>query len=60
MDHPSTITTDENIEAIERIVMHDRQVSVRRLSYELPIPTPTVYEIMSNHLNIKISARWVP
>ena len=23
MDHPSTITTDENVEAVERIVMRD-------------------------------------
>ena len=27
----STITADQNIEAIERIVMRDRQISVRRL-----------------------------
>ena len=41
--------------------MHNRQFSVRRLSYELPIPTTTVYEIISNHLGMKkISTRWVP
>ena len=44
--------------------MHDRQISVRRLAYELPIPTTTtttVYEIMSNHLGMKkVSTRWVP
>ena len=26
MGHPSTITTDENIQAVERIVMHDRHI----------------------------------
>ena len=58
---PSTITTDQNIEAVERIVMPDRQVSVRRLVYELTTPTTTVYEIMSNHLGMKkVSIRWVP
>ena len=58
---PSTITTDENIEAVERIVMRDRQISVRRVAYELGIPTTTVYETMSNHLGMKkVATRWVP
>ena len=35
MGHPSTITADENIEAVERIVMRDRQISIRRLAEEL-------------------------
>ena len=35
MGRPSTITIDENIEAVEQIVMRNRQVSVRRLAYEL-------------------------
>jgi hypothetical protein len=46
--HPSTTTTDENIGAVEQIVMRDRQISVRRVAYELGISTTTVYEIMSN------------
>ena len=50
---PSTITIDENIQAVERIVMHDRQISVRHVAYDLAIPTTTVYEIMSNHLGMK-------
>ena len=32
MGHTSTITTQENIEAVERIVMRNRQVSVRRVA----------------------------
>ena len=36
---PSTITTDENIEAVERIVIRDRQISIRHQAYELAIPT---------------------
>ena len=56
---PSTITTDENIETVERIGMCDRQISVRHLAYELPIPTTTVYEIMANDLGMKkVSTRW--
>ena len=57
---PSTISTNENIEAIEQIVMRDWQICVRRLAYELPIPTATVYEIMSNHLGMKkVFTKWV-
>ena len=48
---PSIITTDHNIEAIERMIMRDQQISVRRVAYESPFPTTTiVYEIITNHL----------
>ena len=50
---PSTITTDQNTQAVERIAMRDRQISVCHLAQELSIPTTTVYEIMSNHLGMK-------
>ena len=41
--------------------MHDRQVSIGRLAYELAIPTTTVYEIMGNCLGMKkVSTRWIP
>jgi transposase len=46
---PSTTITDENIEAVERIVMRDRQISVRRVADELGIPKISVHEIMNNH-----------
>ena len=56
MGHPSTITADKNIEAVERIVMRDRQISIRRPHEELPI----IHEIMNNHISMKkICARWV-
>ena len=58
---PSTIAIHQNIKVVERIVTPVRQISVRRLAYELPIPTTTVYEIVSNHLGMKkISTRRVP
>ena len=66
MTHPSTITIDQSIETVERIVMRDRQISVRCIVYELDIPTTTtttttVCEIMNNHLGMKkVSTRWVP
>ena len=50
---PSSITTDENVEALEQIGMRDRKISVRVLAHELAFPTTTVYEIMSNHLDMK-------
>ena len=33
MDPSSTITANENIEAVERIVVRDRQISIRRVAY---------------------------
>ena len=61
MDHPSTITANENIEAVERIVMRDRQISIRRVAYELGIPKTTIHEIMNNHMGMKkVCTRWVP
>ena len=61
MSHPSTITADENIETIERIVMRDRQISVRRLAEELGIPKTTIHEIMNDHMGIKkVCTRWIP
>ena len=57
---PSIITTDQNIEVVGQIVMHDQQVSVRCLAYALAIPTTTVYETMSKHLSMKkVSTRWI-
>ena len=57
MGHPSTIITQENIEAVEWIVMRNRQVSVRGLAEELAI----IHEIMDNHMGMKkICIWWVP
>ena len=54
---PSTITADENIEAVERIVVRDGQVSIRRLGEELAV----IYETMNNHMGMKkVCRRWIP
>ena len=45
----STITTQQNIEAVERMVMRNRQVSVRHVAEELVI----IHEIMDNQLGMK-------
>jgi len=58
---PPTTTTVENIEAVERVVMRDRQISVPRAADELGIPKTIVHEIMSNYLGLrKVCVRWVP
>ena len=60
MDRPSTITTQENIEAVGRILMGNQQVSVRRLAEELTIPKTTIYEITNNHMGMKkVFTRWI-
>ena len=58
MGRPSTITTDENIEIVELTVMRDRQISIRRVAYELSIPKTTIHEIMNNHMSMKKVCTW--
>ena len=61
MGRPSTITVDENIDVVEWIVIHDRQISIRRLAEELAITKTTIHEIMSNHMSMKkVCTQWVP
>ena len=61
MGRPSTITTDENVEAVERIVIRDPQVSVGRVAYRLDITKTTIHEIMKNRMGMKkVCTRWVP
>ena len=56
IDRPPTISADENIEVVERIVMRDRQISIRRLAEELAI----IHEIMNNHMDMKkVCTLWV-
>ena len=56
--YPSTVTADENIEAVERIVIRDRQISVPSLAEELAIPKTTIHEIMNNHIGMKKVCTW--
>ena len=61
MGPPSTITADGNIEAVERIVMRGRQISICRLAEELGIAKTTIHEIMNNHMGMKkVCIWWVP
>ena len=45
--------TDENIRAVEEVVMRDRQISVRRIADELGISQIPLYEIISDYLGVK-------
>ena len=58
MGHPSTTTADENIQAVERIVMRDRQISIRRVVEELAIRKTTIHEIVNNHMGMKKVCTW--
>ena len=59
MGRQSTINADENIEAVEQIIMRNRHISIRRLAYELAIPKTTIHEIMNNHMDMKkVCTRW--
>ena len=61
MNRPSTITADENIGAAERIVVPDRQISIRCVAYRLAITKTTLHEIMNNHMGMKkVCTRRVP
>ena len=53
MGRQSIINADENIEAVEQIIMRNRYISIRRLAYELAIPKTTIHEIMNNHMDMK-------
>ena len=60
MSRPSTITADENIKAAERIVIRDRQISIRPLAEELGIPKTIIHEIMDNHMGMKkVCTQWI-
>ena len=61
MGHQAIIAADKNIEAVERIVMCDRQISIRRLPEELAIPKTTTHGIMDKHMDMKkVCTRWAP
>ena len=60
MGLPSTITTQENIEAVERIIIRNWQVSIRRVAEELATRKTIIHEIMNNHMGMKkVYTRWV-
>ena len=53
MGSPSTITTGNNIEAVEQILIRDRQISARRVADKLSILETIIHEIINNQLGMK-------
>jgi hypothetical protein len=49
------------MQALERLVMRDRQISVRRVADQLNISKTIVYESLNDHLGMKkVYTKWVP
>ena len=49
---PSIAITDKNIQVMERIVMRDQQISVRRVVNEFAVSKTRVHEIMRHCLGM--------
>ena len=58
---PSTVVNDENVEAVEELVVQDKQITVHEIAGTLVIGLHLVHEILHDCLGVsKVSARWVP
>jgi histone-lysine N-methyltransferase SETMAR len=58
---PSTATSPEMCEKVERLVMSDRRFKVLDIATELGISYGSVSKILHEHLGLnKVCARWVP
>lgn len=58
---PKTSVTDENVSAVEKLILEDRRSTVRDMAEELGISVGSIEQIIHKRLGYrKISARWVP
>lgn len=58
---PKTSVTDENVSAVEKLILEDRRSTVRDMAAKLGISVGSIEQIMHERLGYrKISARWVP
>ena len=58
---PVTVSTPQNVRAIEAAILKDRRVHLRTLSQTFNISYGAVYDIVNDTLKFrKVSARWVP
>ena len=58
---PSTSTTQNQIEEVQRMVNDDPKNTIRTISRELNISLGSVVSILHKNLNMsKVSARWIP
>ena len=59
--HPSTATTDNNIDRVHDMVLLHRWLSIDEVANLLYISHGSAYEIIHNRLGFhKVCARWVP
>lgn len=55
------MTTDNNIEAVRKLLVEDRRVTYRQIEGTLKLSAPTVHRILHDHLNVrKLCSLWVP
>jgi len=58
---PSEVITDENVQAVEKLVLEDRRSTVASLAITTGISVGSVATILHEHLGLsKVCARWVP
>ncbi|CAK9833043.1 Mariner Mos1 transposase [Anthophora retusa] len=58
---PSTVSTDENIEKIKKMIIDNRRLSVREVAHEVEMSHMSVHNILTEVLGIRrVAARLVP
>ena len=58
---PSTSTTDENVEAVKKIVLENRRITIREVSEDVGMSVGSCHEIISGILGMgRVSAKFVP
>jgi len=58
---PSTSTTDENVQAVKKIVLENRRITIREVAEDVGISLGSCHEIFSNVLGMsRVSAKFVP
>ena len=58
---PSTSTTNENTQAVKKIVMENRRINIRKISEDFGILVGSFHAIFSDILGLKrVAAKFVP
>ena len=58
---PVSVTTQENVEAVRKLVDRDRRITYDEIQEELGLSSTTIHKILHEHLKLrKVCARWVP
>ena len=57
---PSTSTTNENTEAVKKIVMENRRITIRKVAEDVGISVGSCHAIFSDILGLCVAAKFVP